>query len=63
MSRLMGRSLVGAVAAVGAVMPLNFPEFARQYRQRPESAVDEMKQIVSDFGSNAARSGLTDKRP
>ena len=59
MLRLMGRSLVGIAAAAGAVTASQFPEFAQQYRQRLGGAVDEMKQVVSDFDANAIRSGLT----
>lgn len=55
MARLSG--IVGAML-LGAGLS-QFPEFSQQYEQRLGGAVDELRIIVAEFDSSAARAGLT----
>jgi len=59
MIRLLGRTLVGIAAVIGALLASQFPEFAQQYRQRLGGALDEAQHIVSDFDASIAEAGLT----
>ncbi len=59
MIRLVGRFVVVAAAALGGLTSSQLPEFAQQYRQRLGGALDELRQIVSDFETAAVRSNLT----
>jgi len=59
MLRSIGRLAVGIAAAIGAVTAAQLPEFAQQYRQRLGGALEEMREVVSRFDADAARSSLT----
>ena len=59
MIRLLGRFLVVLAAAFGGVTSSQLPEFAQQYRQRLGGALEELRQVVTAFESDAARSSLT----
>lgn len=54
----MPRTVSIAVALFGAVAASQAPEFAQQYRQRLGGAIDEMRNVVSQFDGDAAANGL-----
>ncbi len=59
MLRWLGRFIVGAAAAAGAIAASQFPEFAQQYRQRLGGALHEVQDIVADFDATAAGSKMS----
>ena len=59
MIRLFGRFLVVVAAALGGIASSQLPEFAQQYRQRLGGALEELRQVVTAFEADAARSDLT----
>ena len=59
MIRLLGRFLVVVAAALGGIASSQLPEFAQQYRQRLGGALEELRQVVTAFEADAARSDLT----
>lgn len=52
------RSLAFAGGLAGAVTSSQFPEFSQQYLQRLGGAVDALGEVVADFDTSAAASGL-----
>lgn len=56
---MLGRFIVGLAAFFGAIVSSQFPEFSAQYRQRLGGAMEELRAIVSEFDSSAARNGLS----
>jgi hypothetical protein len=57
--RLIGRFIVVVAAALGGITSSQLPEFAQQYRQRLGGALEELRQVVTAFEADAARSDLT----
>lgn len=53
------RTLTLTLGLLGGAGASQFPEFAQQYTQRLGGTVDALEQVVADFDTSAAASGLT----
>jgi hypothetical protein len=56
---MLARALALAIAVIAGLIGLQGPEFAQQYRQRADGALEELMRIVTGFDAEAAREGLT----
>lgn len=56
---MLVRRLALAIGFLFALIGVQGPEFAQQYRQRLAGAIDELQRVVADFDAEAARSSLS----
>ena len=56
---MIGRILALAIGLMAGLAASQGPEFAQQYRQRLGGAIDELRQVVVRFESDAQASGLS----
>jgi hypothetical protein len=56
---MLVRRLALAIGLVFALLGVQGPEFAQQYRQRLAGAIDELQRVVAEFDSEAARQSLS----
>ena len=54
------RRIAFFVALLVAVLAMQLPEFAEQYRQRLGGAIDALAAVVARFDSDSAQQGLTE---
>ena len=57
--RMIGRRLALAVGLLLAVLASQLPEFVQQYRQRLGGALDEVRQAIAAFDTDAQRQSLS----
>ncbi len=56
---MLVRRLAIAIGLLFALIGVQGPEFAQQYRQRLAGAIDELQRVVSEFDAEAARQSLS----
>ena len=56
---MLVRRLAIAMGLLFALIGVQGPEFAEQYRQRLAGAIDELTRVVAAFDADAARQSLT----
>ena len=56
---MLVRRLALAIGLVFALLGVQGPEFAQQYRQRVAGAIDELQRVVADFDAEAAQRSLS----
>ena len=56
---MLVRRLALAIGMVLALLGVQGPEFAQQYRQRLAGAIDELQRVVADFDAEAAQHSLS----
>jgi hypothetical protein len=57
--KMLVRRLALAMGLLFALIGVQGPEFAEQYRQRLAGAIDELTRVVAAFDANATRQSLT----
>jgi hypothetical protein len=56
---MLVRRLALAIGFLFALIGVQGPEFAQQYRQRLAGAIDELQRVVAEFDAEAARQSLS----
>jgi Protein of unknown function (DUF2937) len=56
---MLARRLALAIALLAGLIGSQGPEFAQQYRQRLDGALEELNRIVSEFDAEVRRQNLT----